>query len=109
MESQPLSTGIDVSKHQLDYASNDRRQQGQFPNTQAGIAGLIDARAPLAPERIVVEATGGFERALARARADTALPVVVVKPRAVRHFAKAIGVLAKTDRLDAASLTTRRR
>jgi transposase len=104
MESQGLSIGIDVSKHQLDYASHDRRQQGQFPNTAAGFAALIESLAPIAPERIVIESTGGYERALARALADAALPVVVVNPRAVRHFAKAIGVLAKTDRLDAAVL-----
>lgn len=104
MEPQGLSIGIDVSKNQLDYASHDRRQQGQFPNTAAGFVALIEALAPIAPERIVVESTGGYERALARALADAALPVVVVNPRAVRHFAKAIGVLAKTDRLDAAVL-----
>jgi len=59
MEPQSLSIGIDVSKHQLDYASHDRPQQGQFPNNAAGIAALIEALTPLAPERIVVESTGG--------------------------------------------------
>jgi transposase len=104
MQPSGPSIGIDVSKHQLDYASHDRSQQGQQPNSAAGIAALSDALQGLAPERIVVESTGGYERALARALADAGLPVVVVNPRAVRHFAKALGILAKTDRLDAAVL-----
>jgi transposase len=104
MESQGLSIGIDVSKHQLDYASHDRAHQSQAPNTAAGVAALVDALRALAPERIVVESTGGYERAAARALADAGLPVVVVNPRPVRHFAKALGILAKTDTLDAAVL-----
>ena len=102
MESQGLSIGIDVSKHQLDYASHDRTHRGQVPNTAAGIAALVETLRALAPERIVMESTGGYERAAARALADAELPVVVVNPRPVRHFAKALGILAKTDTLDAA-------
>ncbi len=105
MESQDLSIGIDVSKHQLDYTSHDRcSQQGQVSNTPSGIAALSEALRALAPERIVIESTGGYERAAARALADAGLPVVVVNPRPVRHFAKALGILAKTDTLDAAVL-----
>ena len=104
MESQRHSIGIDVSKHQLDYASQDRTHQGQVPNTTAGIAALVESLRVLGPERIVVESTGGSERAAARALADAGLPVVVVNPRPVRHFAKALGILAKTDTLDAAVL-----
>ena len=104
MESQALSIGIDVSKHQLDYASQDRAHQGQVSNTTPGIAALIKALVALAPERIVIESTGGYERTAARALADAGLPVVVVNPRPVRHFAKALGILAKTDTLDAAVL-----
>jgi transposase len=55
----------------------------------------------LAPVRIVLEATGGLEVALAGALAADGLPVVVVNPRQVRDFARAIGQLAKTDALDA--------
>ncbi len=105
MESQGLSIGIDVSKHQLDYASQDRSHQAHVPNTAVrhrcvdrGASSVFD------PERIVIESTGGYERAAARALADAGLPVVVVNPRPVRHFAKALGILAKTDSLDAAVL-----
>jgi transposase len=86
------------------YASHNREHQSQVPNTAAGVAALVDALRALAPERIVVESTGGYERAAARALADAGLPVVVVNPRPVRHFAKALGILAKTDTLDAAVL-----
>ena len=58
---------------------------------------LID----LAPSRIVVESTGGYERALVAALAAAGLPVIVVNPRRVRSFGHAIGVLAKTDAIDA--------
>jgi transposase len=53
---------------------------------------------------VIVEATGGFERTLVGALAAQGLPVVVVNPRQVRHFARATGTLAKTDRIDAAIL-----
>lgn len=104
MDPHRLSIGIDVSKHQLDYAAHDRTHQGHASNTAAGVTALVETLRALAPERIVVESTGGYERTVARALADAALPVVVVNPRAVRHFAKALGVLAKTDTLDAAVL-----
>lgn len=101
MDPQGLSIGIDISKHQLDYASLGRAHHGQAANTAVGIAALVETLRALGPERIVVESTGGYERALARALADAGLPIVVVNPRPVRHFAKALGILAKTDTLDA--------
>ena len=101
---ESVSIGIDVSKHPLDYASQHRTHQGQVANTTEGIAALVQARVAVAPERIVIESTGCYERAAARALAEAQLPVVVVNPRPVRHFAKALGILAKTDTLDAAVL-----
>lgn len=98
------SIGIDVSKHPLDSASHDRLHRQQLPNTPAGIAALTDILQVLAPARVVLESTGGYERAAARALADAGLPVVVVNPRSVRHFARALGILAKTDALDAGVL-----
>jgi transposase len=56
------------------------------------------------PERVLLEATGGYEAPVVAALATAGLPVVVVNPRQVRDFAKALGHLAKTDRLDAAVL-----
>jgi len=70
-------------------------------NEAAGIDGLVQRCVALAPERIVLEATGGFELGVAAALAANQLPVVIVNPRQVRDFARATGQLAKTDRLDA--------
>ena len=74
------------------------------PYDVQGLATLITRLSQISPRRIVVEATGGLERALLRALVDAALPVIAVNPRQVRDFAKATGQLAKTDALDAAVL-----
>ncbi|MEN6641847.1 MAG: transposase, partial [Armatimonadia bacterium] len=95
--------GIDVSKAQLEVAGlpSGRRH---FDNTPQGVAELVRRLTPLAPELTVLEATGGYERLAACALADAKLPVVVANPRQVRHFAKGQGLLAKTDKIDAAVL-----
>ena len=58
---QGLSIGIDVSKHQLDYASQDRTHQSQVPNTAAGITAFVESLRALGAERSVLESTGGYE------------------------------------------------
>jgi transposase len=73
----------------------------QFSNDASGIAALVALLQDSGAERIVIEATGGYETAIAIALAAAKLPVVVVNPRQVRDFAKAIGQFAKTDKLDA--------
>jgi transposase len=65
---------------------------------------LVDQLQALHPTRIVLEATGGLERAVPGALATAGLPVVVVNPRQVRDFARATGQLVKTDALDARAL-----
>jgi len=62
---------------------------------------MIDFVKPFSPRLIVLEATGGLEKAAVCACAVAGLPVVVVNPRQVRDFAKAKGILAKTDKIDA--------
>lgn len=99
--------GIDVAKATLDVASEPAAARGTLTtvtNDDAGHAALVAALTPLAPTLIVLEATGGYERAITVALAAAGLPVVVVNPRYVRDLAKATGQLAKTDRLDAALL-----
>src|SRR6185312_15864351 len=93
--------GIDVSKAGLDVAVRPSGTRWQVRNEAAGIDGLVQRCVALAPERIVLEATGGFELGVAAALAANQLPVVIVNPRQVRDFARATGQLAKTDRLDA--------
>ena len=93
--------GIDVSKLTLDFDCLPVSAPQQFTNDAEGIAALVELLKGSGVERIVIEATGGYETAAASALAVAKLPVVVVNPRQVRDFAKATGRLAKTDRLDA--------
>ena len=93
--------GIDVAKAKLDVASEPPSLTLTTPNTEAGLQGLVPQVQALAPDQIVVEATGGYELPVVRALLEADLPVTVVNPRQVRDFAKATGQLAKTDTLDA--------
>ena len=93
--------GIDVSKDRMDMAVLGEKQAWQMDNTPRGIAQLVKQIAELQPELIVVEATGGYQRAVVEALFMAGLPVAVVNPARVRQFARACGLLAKTDKLDA--------
>lgn len=92
--------GIDVSKEHLDVASSEGWTL-RVSNDGPGHARLCEQLKSEPPKLIVMEATGGLERCLAVALAAQELPVRVVNARLVRHFAKAAGLLAKTDRIDA--------
>jgi transposase len=96
-----ICVGIDVSKATLDIAVHPSQEVWQVATTPADLVALAARLAALAPHRIVVEATGGYEAPVVGALAAHGLPIVVVNPRQVRHFAKALGILAKTDRIDA--------
>jgi transposase len=96
----PCFIGIDVAKARLDVAVTDHPPRS-FVNDGDGIRTLVDFCRPLRPTLIVLEATGGYETATVAALALTGLPVAVVNPRQVRDFARALGILAKTDTLDA--------
>ena len=95
--------GIDVAKADFVVAREGVAGSKSYPNTERGYRDLIkDLDHDGAPrERIVLEATGGYERGLVTALGAKGLPVVVVNPRQVRDFAKATGQLAKTDQIDA--------
>jgi transposase len=93
--------GIDICKQWLEVAVYDSDYKFRCANEAAGFAALIAELISLRPALIVLEATGGWERAVLTALQAAGLPVVVVNPRQVRDFAKASGQLAKTDRLDA--------
>lgn len=100
MSETAVNVGIDVAKETLEVALGPGECRC-CSNDEAGIAELVEGLKALRPERIVLEATGGYERALVAALGVAALPVVVVNPRQVRDFAKALGILAKSDPLDA--------
>jgi transposase len=93
--------GIDVSKAQLDVFVRPMASRESVANEEAEIKSWIERVREVNPALIVLEATGGVERAVTRALASAELPVVVVNPRQVRDFAKATGQLAKTDTIDA--------
>jgi len=99
-----IFVGVDVSKDRLDVAAHPDPSSWSVPNDEAGIEDLVNRLGDLRPVCIVLEATGGLEMPALTALAVAGLPAVAVNPRLTRHFAKAAGLLAKTDRIDAAVL-----
>jgi transposase len=93
--------GIDVSKATLDVAAHASGVRLQAENSEQGLKPLCEQLLGLAPELVVMEASGGYERLCAAMLAQAGLPVAVVNARQVRAFALATGVLAKTDAVDA--------
>ena len=98
---EPRFVGIDVAKAHIDAAVRPEGQVWRIPYDGAGTEDLVTQLVNMAPDTVLLEATGGLELPLVAALAAAALPVVVVNPRQVRDFAKATGRLAKTDALDA--------
>jgi len=93
--------GVDVSSLSLEAFVGPNGPGRSFANTAEGIAELIAFCREHSVERVAVEASGGYERqAFAQLWAE-GVPVAVLNPRAVRDFAKAMGLLEKTDRIDA--------
>lgn len=94
--------GIDVSKMALDVAEHEQEVVERYANDEVGILAIVK-KLKTRPfvALIVVEASGGFERELVSELAAAELPIVVVNPTRVRNFARALGQLAKTDRIDA--------
>ena len=93
--------GIDVSKDRLERAVLGEKNTAQFANTKKGIAKLVKQMGERKSKLIVVEATGGYEEVLVLELFAAGLPVALVSPQRVRQYAKAKGLLAKTDKLDA--------
>jgi len=102
MASQDIFVGIDVSKDRLDVHVRPLGSGFCVSNDAAGHVALVGRLRPLRSKRIVLEATGGYERAVWLALSEAGLVAAVVNPRQVREFARASGRLAKSDRLDAA-------
>ncbi len=99
-----LWIGIDVSKAHLDVCMRPSGERKQVANNNEGITGLVEWIQPQQPSLIVLEATGGYEMAVTAGLVSAGLPVAVINPRQARDFAKSIGKLAKTDKIDAAML-----
>jgi transposase len=97
-----IFVGIDVSKDRLDVHVCPRGEAFAVSRDGKGLEELIDRLRILAPQLIAIEATGGFETIAAAALASAGLPLAIVNPAQVRHFAQAVGKRAKTDPIDAA-------
>jgi transposase len=93
--------GIDVGKDMLDIYVYEMEKHWQAANTAEGVKTLIKQLNRYALTRVLVEATGGYERRLAEACAEKDMPLIIVSPLQVRQFAKAQGIIAKTDKIDA--------
>lgn len=93
--------GIDVAKAKLDIHIHPTNETFTTPRNPAGLAELVARMRALAPQLIVLEATGGLETVVLSALGVAGLPVVAINPRQMRDFARATGHFAKTDRLDA--------
>jgi transposase len=105
MSASSVVVGIDVAKAHVDVSVLGAKLDAQrFDNEAEAHSALAAALKPLGVSLVVMEATGGYEAALACALQATGLPVAVVNPRQARDFAKSMGRLAKTDRIDARML-----
>jgi transposase len=107
MERTEIFVGIDVSQNSLDVAElPETAEMAEAKvwttlNEQSAIDELVERLLTISPQLIVLEATGRLEMAAAGAMAAAALPVMIVNPRWVKSFARAAGILAKTDKIDA--------
>lgn len=101
----PLCVGIDVSKATLDIAASSAIEQFSVANDADGFDSIIAELRKNAVALVLMEATGGLEAAVACALQAEGFEIAVVNPRQARDFARAMGYLAKTDRIDARALT----
>ena len=102
--SKELYVGIDVSKKTLDIAIRPTDEAWQVGNDPEGIAQLIGQLKMLKPKLIILEATGGYETNAALELGMAEFAVAIINPRQARDFAKSMGRLAKTDKIDALML-----
>jgi transposase len=98
------SVGVDVSKDSLDVNAYPLPARLKTTNDLDGLAKLLRHLSAFTVDRVVVEATGGYERMVVRNLQAAGYIVCVINPRQAHDFAKALGILAKTDRIDAAVL-----
>ena len=98
---QEVFVGIDVSKEWFDVAVRPGHESWRGSQDEAGVAALTDRLLQLRPRLVIMEASGGYERLITAVLGAAGLPVAVVNPRQVRDFARSMGRLAKTDRIDA--------
>lgn len=99
-----LWVGIDVAAQELVIHLRPLGQDWTVPNTTRGVTQFIRRLAPLQPAQIVVEPTGGYEQLVLTQCAQAGFPIALVNARLVRHFAQGLGLLEKTDAVDARAI-----
>ena len=100
-KSAEIFVGVDVSKARLDISIGGSTEYWQISNDEKGFVELIERLRGLHPTLIVLEATGGLELPFVAEILSAGLPIAVVNPKRIRDFARSVGQLAKTDKLDA--------
>jgi transposase len=98
--------GIDVSKDRLDVHVSPAGEAFAVSRDSKGLEELVERLLALAPALIALEATGGFETIVAATLAGAQLPLAVINPAQIRHFARALNKRAKTDAIDAAVIAS---
>ena len=93
--------GIDIAKDSMEVAVHEGKEHWAYVNDESGLDKLVAKMQRLSPALIVMEATGGYELTTAAELQSRGFPVAVVNPRHIRDFARSVGILAKTDTLDA--------
>lgn len=101
---QTVIAGVDVAKDELEACVMPSQQRFTVGRDDEGIAKLLEQFKRAGVQCVIVEATGGFERSIVAACLEAGLTTCLVNPRQVRDFARGMGWLAKTDRLDAQAL-----
>ena len=101
INSSERNVGIDVGKETLDVHIYETDLHWQDSNTDEGVRRLSKRLKRYQLTRVLVEATGGYERRFVEAACENDIPVIIVQPIQVRQFARAQGVFAKTDKMDA--------
>jgi len=100
-EMEDTWVGIDVSKVQLDIAVGEAGEIWSAKNDEIGVMKTVERLRNLKPSLVVVESTGGLETLVVRELYLAGVPVALVNPSRVREFARSVGLLAKTDKIDA--------
>ena len=101
MQAEKEFIGVDVSKKTLDIAFGQEGEYQIIENSAKAIRKFVSSLLPDAIAQVVIESTGGLERPIIKALTEVSIPVALINPSRVRHFAKASGLYAKTDQLDA--------
>jgi len=99
MAEEAISVGVDTAKRTLDVAHSNSKNARQFENPHDGITSAIRFIVELKPSKIIAEPTGNYEMPLAADQQASRLLVIIVNARQVYDFARAAGVLAKTDKI----------